>query len=317
MQDYKLNWPEIVKEAIRRRNEEGLMQKTHAALAGVSIPTMISFERAATTISMDKVLTILEVVGMIIKEKPIDKLSEFADQANKRWFELSKKLPINSNGYFACFFAIRGKLKNELIIGLESQLKSLTNYSDFPRIREIESSLDHHEKYAIKRWLGKQYLYDTSSNGYMYIQKGYQEDLSDILEPGKIFDLISPICSIGEIIYDTHRLASSIGMSENASIDFRVKYTGLKGRELVNWSNPTNPLFERNKICLQNTVESSIQFQLNDIDEPLPEQIGKLVNLLLKDLYFKFGFYELKYEFIVHHLGKLFEKFCKNKVQGN
>ncbi|MEI6187885.1 MAG: helix-turn-helix transcriptional regulator [Alphaproteobacteria bacterium] len=329
-----LNWPEIVKETIRKRKEFGLNQKTHAALAGVSIPTMISFERAETTISMDRALAILEIVGMSIKLKAIDELSDFADQANKRWFELIQKLPSNSPGrhpfgFFSCFFAIKGKLREISIIELKEHLKEeakikYSGWSPFwiPTKKNIEPYPSDNN--TMECWLGKKwfdqndsiftfYADDTdfwraSLKGNMYLQRGYQEDSSDTLEPGKIFDLILPIRTIGEIIHYAYRLASKLSADAQASIDFHVKYTGLRGRELVNWSDPTNPFFDRNKICVQNTIESSIQFQLSDIDEPLPEQIGKLVNLLLKDLYSKFGFYELKYEFIVYHLEKLFSR---------
>lgn len=329
-----LNWPETVKETIIRRKEAGLNQKTHAALAGVSIPTMISFERAETTISMDKVLAILEVVGMSIKLKPIDKLSNFADQANKKWFELTQKLPPDSPGrhrfgFFNCSFAIKGELKKISIIELMEELKEVakikySGWSPFwvPTRKIIEPYLSDNN--TVECWLGNKWFDENDSiftfyadstdfwrasvEGYMYLQRGYQVDSSDTLEPGKIFDLISPIRTIGEIIYYAYRLASKLSVGENSSIDFHVKYTGLKGRELVNWSDPTNPFFERNKICVQNAVESSIQFQLNDIHEPLPEQIGKLVSQLLRDLYSKFGFYELKYEFVVHHLEKLFSR---------
>ena len=37
----RFDWVANVNEAIARRKEDGLTQKKHAALAGVSIPTMI------------------------------------------------------------------------------------------------------------------------------------------------------------------------------------------------------------------------------------------------------------------------------------
>jgi len=82
----------------------------------------------------------------------------------------------------------------------------------------------------------------------MYLQRGYSDDSSDTLQSGRIFDLILPIRNIGEIIYYACRLVSKLSIDENTSIDFRIKYTGLKGRELINWSDPTNPfpLYDRN-----------------------------------------------------------------------
>ena len=90
----QFNWVALVKEAITRRKEEGLSQKKHAALAGVSIPTMISFEKAEKTISIEKVLAILDIVNMVEKSQFLSnsKLDDFAMQANARWFELIKNL---------------------------------------------------------------------------------------------------------------------------------------------------------------------------------------------------------------------------------
>lgn len=42
---YVLNWDALVDEAVRRRKTEGLTQVQLAALAGVSAPTIISFEK--------------------------------------------------------------------------------------------------------------------------------------------------------------------------------------------------------------------------------------------------------------------------------
>ncbi|PKP68071.1 MAG: transcriptional regulator, partial [Alphaproteobacteria bacterium HGW-Alphaproteobacteria-5] len=44
----------MVDEAKRRRKAEKLTQKEHAALAGVSIPTMISFERGEESLTLGK-----------------------------------------------------------------------------------------------------------------------------------------------------------------------------------------------------------------------------------------------------------------------
>jgi transcriptional regulator with XRE-family HTH domain len=340
-----LNWPEIVKETIKKRIELGLNQKTHAALAGVSIPTMISFERAETTITMDKVLAILDVVGMSIKAKPVDELSDFAEQANKRWFELTQKLPPNSPGrrpyvsygYFACFFAIKGELKKISVIELRDLIKKISiKYATKSLVPFWVPTKETIKPYPLNNkliecWLGNKWsdesdsiftyyaddadFWRASPEGYMYFQRGYSEDSSDTSPPGRIFDLILPIRNIGEIIYYAYRLASELGIDENTSIDFRIKYTGLKGRELINWSDPTDPfpLYDRNKICRQNFFESSVKFQLKDIqlqDEPkqVSIQIGNFVYSLLKDLYSQFNFYELNYEFVVDNLIKLFSR---------
>lgn len=60
-----LAWQRYVEEALRRRKAEGLTQKHHSALAGVSHPTMAAFERGETTLTLAKALDILRVVGLV------------------------------------------------------------------------------------------------------------------------------------------------------------------------------------------------------------------------------------------------------------
>jgi transcriptional regulator with XRE-family HTH domain len=61
---YRLDWQDVVTEAIKRRKEQKLTQEQLAILAGVSKPTLISFERGRTTIKLDNVLKILGQLGL-------------------------------------------------------------------------------------------------------------------------------------------------------------------------------------------------------------------------------------------------------------
>lgn len=59
-----VNWSELVSEAIRRRKGERLSQRDLAALAGVSLPTVVKFEKGSGEIIVAKVLAILKVLGL-------------------------------------------------------------------------------------------------------------------------------------------------------------------------------------------------------------------------------------------------------------
>ncbi len=48
-----LNWQSFVQKAIKRRKEQKLTQEQLAVLAGVSKPTLNSFEQGKTTIRLD------------------------------------------------------------------------------------------------------------------------------------------------------------------------------------------------------------------------------------------------------------------------
>lgn len=60
----QLNWQEIIKEAVTRRKQQGLTQKQLAVLAGVSGPTVNSFEQGKSSITLESAFKILRCLGM-------------------------------------------------------------------------------------------------------------------------------------------------------------------------------------------------------------------------------------------------------------
>ena len=63
-----LNWTELVREAIAVRKQEGLTQRDLAALAGVTQPTIVKFEKGSTSIRVDSALAILRALGLAGRE---------------------------------------------------------------------------------------------------------------------------------------------------------------------------------------------------------------------------------------------------------
>jgi len=63
--DIRFNWNAIVEEAIRLRKEQKLNQKQLAALAGVSSPTVVRFERRDKNITLKNAFSIMEALGLI------------------------------------------------------------------------------------------------------------------------------------------------------------------------------------------------------------------------------------------------------------
>jgi len=62
--DHQLDWPEIVASAKRRRNEMKLTQRRLAAVAGVSLPTVVKFE-AGQDVRLSSALAILKILDMV------------------------------------------------------------------------------------------------------------------------------------------------------------------------------------------------------------------------------------------------------------
>ena len=59
-----LNWRVLVERALEVRREEGLSQRELAALAGVTQPTVVKFEKGSTSIRVDSALAILHALGL-------------------------------------------------------------------------------------------------------------------------------------------------------------------------------------------------------------------------------------------------------------
>jgi len=64
--DNQLDWPEIVASAKLRRHKMKLTQRRLAAVAGVSLPTVVKFE-AGQDIRLSSALAILKILDMVLR----------------------------------------------------------------------------------------------------------------------------------------------------------------------------------------------------------------------------------------------------------
>jgi len=61
----RLDWNRIVDEAIGVRKSERLTQRDMASLAGVSLPTIVKFEKKSRSIQLEKAEQILRALGLV------------------------------------------------------------------------------------------------------------------------------------------------------------------------------------------------------------------------------------------------------------
>jgi transcriptional regulator with XRE-family HTH domain len=66
--DWQFDWEEIVAAALRRRKEQKLTQRRLAAIANVSLPTVVRFEKLGRDIQLSSVLAILNALGMTARD---------------------------------------------------------------------------------------------------------------------------------------------------------------------------------------------------------------------------------------------------------
>jgi transcriptional regulator with XRE-family HTH domain len=257
-----LNWPALVAEAIRRRKAEKMTQREHAALASVSVPTMIAFDRGERTLSLAKASDILRVVGLVEEVSDEGAQEIFVRDAFARWRELTAALPKKSpgrfpHGWYRIDYALEGDIRDielhKFTGVLQKAVVRHTGWSMFwlPRRPELEA---HEVDGVIECWLAPgdkagfdRPFYDAAHcdfwraapSGRMLLIRGYQEDAQETFPPGTIFDTTLPIWRIGEAFLHAAKLASLIARdTEKATVRLRALYTGLNGRDLRAWASP-------------------------------------------------------------------------------
>ena len=258
-----LNWPAIVEETLRRRKAEKLTQREHAALAGVSIPTMAAFERGETTLSLSKAFDILRVLGLIDDATAQGPQDAFVRDAFDRWRSLTKRLPKESvsrfpHGWHRFDYCIEGDLKSPGLKELADILgKSVISHTGWPLFlipRQSEMATREVDG-AIECWLGSDEAASTNRffrdaahsdfwratpQGRLFVIRGYQEDAQETFPPGTIMDTTLPIWRMGEALLHAEKFTALMRGGDSASITirFRALYSGLSGRLLRSWASP-------------------------------------------------------------------------------
>ena len=196
-----INWKSLVVEAIRRRKAEKLTQREHASLAGVSIPTIVAFDRGEETLTLAKAFDILRVVGLVVERDTNSVQGAFVSEALTRWRELTKKLPDDSpgrfpNGSYKFDYALEGDLPQfELHKFRDILEKSVVRHTGWPlflfltrhelspyeKDGTIECWLKPEEAPGVNRPLGDAAHCDfwrAAPSGRAFIMRGYQEDFA-------------------------------------------------------------------------------------------------------------------------------------------
>jgi transcriptional regulator with XRE-family HTH domain len=256
MTEWPIDWRAVVDEAIRRRKQEGLSQRSLAALAGVSLPTVNAFEQGEIRLRFERVTAILSAVGLFVHPGPPDSLQAFVHAGRRRWEELTSDLPAGHpsrqpHGFSEQAYAIEGLGQPPGLSKLRNVLANGPHTSGWPPfwVSTREDLKPTPYDGLVECWLGKPHtdrvfndpahsdFWQVSREGSAYLHRGYQEDGPD-LEPGTIFDLTLPIWRTAEVLLHAAWLARQLGASSDSKIRFAARYTGLAGRELISWAKP-------------------------------------------------------------------------------
>jgi transcriptional regulator with XRE-family HTH domain len=124
--------------------------------------------------------------------------------------------------------------------------------------------------------------------GRLCLIRGYDEDGEDAgregLKPGTVLDITIPLWRVGPAVRHAARLGALTGASR---AEFMMRWEGLEGRKLTNFAERRRMISGEYE-CLQNTVETSVEFGIEEVEDRLPE----LVKALVAPLYAAFEFFE-------------------------
>lgn len=320
-----VDWPALVREAIRRRKAERMTQRDHAALAGVSVPTIVAFDRAETTLSLSKAFDILRVVGLLETKDRAGSQQDFVGDAFERWRQLTATLPTDSparfpHGWYRIDYELTGPLKPVTMSGLQEALKqSVVPYTGWPLfLLHTRPGLTPYEQdEAIQCWLKPEDggggirafgdaahcdFWRVSPEGRAMTIRGYQEDGEETFPPGTIFDTTLPIWRLGETLLHAARLAQHLSDDPHATqMRVRALYTGLKGRVLKSWANPLSDLFIEGGASRSDEAQLDIMAAVTDIEAELP----RLVHGMVASLYERFGVMGLSLERVKAEINKM------------
>lgn len=265
-----LDWDALVREAKRRRAQEGLTQLRHAQLAAVSRDTIRSFDNYERSISLEKAAAILRVVGLV---SDTDRLrhdatehADFVRRGLERWDKLVRALPAGHpssfpNGKAAYDLQLQGELKpieaSELTRILE-EVPPVGGWSPFRVFSKqtLQPAVESDEE--IECWIGRPDddgvfadsahadYWRASTLGHFLLLRGYQEDGDESSEPGSFLDVSLPLWRAADVLDHAHHVARRFpGRVERTVV--HVTWDGLAGRRLINWSRPTSAFPSRSE----------------------------------------------------------------------
>lgn len=308
MTDRTIDWRATVDEAIRRRKQEGLTQAQLAALASVSRPTVVAFEQGGINLRFERVIAILDALGLFVQPGRSDSLQSFVHVARNRFRELVDRLDSDH--------------PSRQPLGHSEQAYAINGVKDLPTLTRLRDILSHAPKTSgwtpfwiptkesikptfhdglLECWLGRpeadRVFSDPASSdfwqvtryGSAYIQRGYQEDGRD-LDGGSFFDLTLPIWRAAEVLRHAAWLALELGGQEDDQIRFVGRYTGLAGRELISWAKPglRLALDERHR-ARSDSVDLTVLTSAAEIKQELTRVVGVIV----RPLYERFDGFDL------------------------
>jgi len=293
-----LDWRALVAEALRRRKGERLTQRQHAALAGVSIPTIIAFDRGERSLSLAKAFDILRVVGLVVDEVEGDARDAFVQTAFDRWRDVTAGLPQRAparfpHGWQRIDYALEGRLKRidpARFRGVLAKVAVPLVGAPVFAVPEGRAAVLREDEGVVEFWSAPPdegprpdpaygELWRAAPAGRLVLIRGHQEDRQETFPPGRLLDVSLPVWRLAEVLLHAARLARLLGAEDEGAITVRLRalYAGLAGRVLKAWANPLSRLRVDDAAARSDEVMLDAAIPLADIDRDLAAHVHSLV----------------------------------------
>jgi len=303
MTEWPIDWRATVDEAVRRRKLEGLTQAQLATLAGVSRPTVVAFEQGEINLRFERVIAILDALGLFVQPGRPDSLQSFVHEARNRFRELVAKLDEDYPsrqplGHSEQAYSIDGIGAPPTLTRLKEILSRAPKTSGWTPfwVPTKESIKPAFHDGLLECWLGRPEadrvfndpassdFWQVTRDGSAYLQRGFQEDGRD-LDAGNFFDLTLPIWRTAEVLRHAAWLAQQLGAEDDDAIRFAGRYAGLAGRELISWAKPglRLGLDERHR-----ARTDSVDLTALTSAAEIQENLARVVSTIVRPLYERF-----------------------------
>lgn len=245
-------------------------------------------------------------------------LQQFCAQAEERWHQLTAELPADDparmpRGYYRLCFEIIGVEPVSLAVLRQRMAEAgqirLTGWGPFVALTRQDLT-PRVVNDAIEAWLGNPGpervggrdvhhcdFWRADGSDRLFLQRGYDEDGSERVQPGSSFDVTLPVWRVGEAMLYVARLARQF--ADNPQILVRVEYTGLGGRELV--SLERRIILDEGRTSADDQYRGETQASAGEIEDNVVE----ILHELLSPLYERFDFFDLPLALVTREIERM------------